>query len=194
MTARPPAARCFTITGFCGSIAKNNTLPGQYFAISTTSGSAALSTAVPSFGNGFDRHALHAGQLVERFNVVESEVIAFADVGDDGHVAAIESQAGAQNSAASRFQHDGIDAGIHQQLSSALRTAAIAGFQAAVVKVNAFGARHADATAGLTDDVSDESRGRCLAVDAGDRRRPECGHFALRRTSSKQSLRRHRAR
>jgi hypothetical protein len=91
------------------------------------------------YGNPF-----YARQLFDSFDVVQAEMIAFAHVGDDGHIATIERQACAENTAASRFQHYGIDRRVGQQLLCALRSAAIAGFQSPAVEKNTLGASHAD--------------------------------------------------
>ena len=42
------------------------------------------------------------------------EVVAFADVGHHGHVAAVEGQAVAEDAAAGRFEHGRFDRRVHQ--------------------------------------------------------------------------------
>ena len=65
-------------------------------------------------------------------------------------------------------KHGRLDARVHQHGRGALRAAAIARVDAALVDVDAVGAGHAHASAGAAEDVGDEPRGGGLAVDAGD--------------------------
>ena len=121
-----------------------------------------------TFGHGFDDRALDASELFERVDIAKAKVIAFADIRDNRDVAAIEPETRAKNPAACRFEHGEIDAGVHQDVLSAGRTAAIASVDASILDVDAIGASHADASARLRDDVGNEPRGGCLAVNAGD--------------------------
>ena len=115
-----------------------------------------------------DDAALHLGQFLRRVDFAQAEVIAVADVGDHGHVAAVEGQALAEDSAAGGFQHGRVDGRVHQHGAGALRPAAIAAVDPAAVDENAVGAGHAHAQARALEDVGDESRGGRLAVHAGD--------------------------
>ena len=58
--------------------------------------------------------SLDAGQLLQRLDVGQAEVVALADVGDDGDVAAVEAEALAEDAAAGRLQHGGLDLGLMQ--------------------------------------------------------------------------------
>ena len=71
-------------------------------------------------------------------------MVAVADVGHHGHVAAVEGQPFAEDAAAGRFEHGRVDAADSSARRGALRAAAIAGVDAAVVDVDAVGAGHAD--------------------------------------------------
>ena len=63
-----------------------------------------------------DNHPLDLGQHFQIVDAAEAQMIAFADIGDDRHVAAVEAQAGSQHAAAGRFQHGHIDERIGQHL------------------------------------------------------------------------------
>ena len=52
---------------------------------------------------------LTAASSLERVDVVQAEVVALADVGDDGDVAAVEAEAFAQDAAARGFEHRRVD-------------------------------------------------------------------------------------
>ena len=116
--------------------------------------------------DGLDDAAFHFGQFFRRVDVGEAEVIAFADVGHDGHVAVVEGQPFAEDAAAGGLEHGHVDARVHQHAAGALRSAAIAGVDAAVVDVRCRRCRSCRRTAGAAKDVGDEARGGRFAVDA----------------------------
>ncbi len=121
-------------------------------------------------GDDLDDGALDARELFDRFDVGDAQMIALGDVGDDGDIAAIEAQPGAEDAAACRFQHGRLDARIGQDGAGADRPAAIAGLRPLAVNVDALGAGHADAALRARQNVGDQPRRRRLAVDAGDGR------------------------
>ncbi len=84
-------------------------------------------------------------------------MIAFADVGHHGHVAAVEGQPLAEDAAAGRLEHGHLDGRVHQHAAGALRAAAIAAVDAAVVDENAVGAGHAHALARAAENVGNEA-------------------------------------
>ncbi len=91
--------------------------------------------------------ALQHGQVFHGADVGQPEVVAFAHVGDHGHVAAIEGQALAQQAAARGLEHGGVHVGMHQYIAGAARAAAVAGIDALALDVDTVGAGHADAQA-----------------------------------------------
>src|SRR5690606_27347485 len=77
-----------------------------------------------------DDHTLHYAQVFDRADVVEAEMVAHADVGHHGDLAAVEAEAFAQDAAACRFEHGGVDHRMHQYVARAARAAAVAGVDA----------------------------------------------------------------
>ena len=116
--------------------------------------------------NDVDDAAFHFGQIFGRVDFAQPQVIAFADVGDHGHVAAVESEAFAEDSAAGGFKHGGIDRRVQQHGGGALRPAAIAPVDPPAVDEDAVGAGHADPQAHPLEDVGDEAGGGGFAVDS----------------------------
>ncbi len=144
---RWPCARCVAMTGWWRSAAKKMILPGQAGAMAATIGSAALSTRVAAWRHVLHDHALEHGQVFDRGDVVQAQVVALADVGDHGHLAAVEAQALAQDAAARGLEHGRIDLGVQQHVARALGAAAVAAVDLAAVDVDAVGVGHADAQA-----------------------------------------------
>ena len=108
------------------------------------------------------------GQLFRRVDVGQPQVVAVADVRHHGHVAVVEAEPLAEDAAAGRLEHGHVDAGVDQHAAGALRAAAIAAVDAAIVDENPVRAGHAHALARAAEDMRDEARGGRLAVDAGD--------------------------
>ena len=98
----------------------------------------------------------------------QPEVIAVADVGDHGDVAAVEGQALAEDAAAGRFQHGRVDGRVHEHGGGAARPAAIAAVDPPAVNENAVGAGHAHPQSHALEQVGDEAGGGRLAVHSGD--------------------------
>jgi len=101
-------------------------------------------------GDAVNDDAFDHGEVLDGADVVESEVVALADVGDDGDVAAVEPESFAEDAAAGGFQDGGIDVGVEQDLAGADGAAAIAAFDALAGDVDAIGVGHADAFSGET--------------------------------------------
>src|SRR5262249_34411132 len=89
-------------------------------------------------------YGLDAREIADFVDAVQPEVVALADVGDDGDVAQVEAQAFAQDAAACGLEHRSVDARVSQHGARALGAAAIAGVDAAILDVDAIGAGHAD--------------------------------------------------
>ncbi|KAG1254208.1 hypothetical protein G6F65_017137 [Rhizopus arrhizus] len=134
-------------------------------------------------GSARGMHVLHDdpldhGQVFHGADVAQPQVVAHADVGDDGHVAAVEGQAFAQDAAARRFEHRSVHVGMHEHAARAARAAAVAGVDAQVVHVDAVGIRHADAVAGRAQQVGGQAHRGGLAV--GARHRQQAGTVLAR--------------
>ena len=71
-------------------------------------------------------HPLEHRQVFQRGDVVQAQVVACAQVGDHGHLAAVKGQALAQQAAAGGLEHGGVHIGVHQHVAGAARAAAVA--------------------------------------------------------------------
>ena len=94
-------------------------------------------------------------------------MVAFADVGHHGHVAVVEGKALAKDSAAGGLENGHIDRRIYENAPRALRAAAIAAVDAAVIHENAVRAGHTHRLTSPAKHVGDEPRRGRLAVHAG---------------------------
>jgi hypothetical protein len=142
-------------------------LPGQLAAMLATIASAAFNTAKPVAATFCTIDAFDDGEVFHGGDVIEAEMIADADIGDDSNVAAIEGDAFAQNAAAGRFKNGGIDVRVLQHIARTARAAAVAGIDAFIFDVHAVGGGHADPILIGTQDMRDQAHGRGLAVGAG---------------------------
>ena len=131
-------------------------------------------------GNVPHHHAFDFGQAFDRTDVVQAQVIADANVGDDRHIALVEGQSFAQDAAARCFKHCGIHIGMQQHIACAARAAAVSGVDAPMFDVDTVGIRHADALAGDFQQVRGQAHGGGLAVGARDSDDRNAGVFALR--------------
>ena len=154
------------ITGSSPRSAKKITLPGQSSAICATSGSLALSTAVPS---------AETASTIVRLTIASLSRVSMSEMPRWSPSPMFVTTATSQRSkpkparkmppravsstAASTFGF--ISTGLRTQ-----RSAAVAGLDATLVDEDAVGARHAHFVAERPHDVSDEPRGRCLAIHA----------------------------
>ena len=86
-------------------------------------------------------------------------MIAFADIGDHCHAAAIETQALAQQATARGLQDRGIDVRMRQHAARAARPTAIAGINALIGDVHPVGGGHADAQAATCQQMRNEADG-----------------------------------
>ncbi len=144
-TARPPAARWRTITGLFGVEGKESHgagATGRHIGDQRIGG---VEHGVARSGNRLDNAPFHLGQFLGRIDVGEAQVVALADIRHDGHVAEVEAEPLAENAAAGSLENGHVDARIDQDAPGALRAAAIAVVDAAIVDENAIGARHSDA-------------------------------------------------
>ena len=96
------------------------------------------------------RHVLHDDalqdrEILDRGDVIETQMITRADIGDDRHLAAVKGQTFAENAAARGFKHCGVDVGMHQDAARAARTAAITAVNLNPVDINTVGQGHAHA-------------------------------------------------
>ena len=91
-------------------------------AIRATSGSSALSTAVPAARHGLDDDALDVRELAERCRCRRAQVVA-GHVGDDGDVVAVVAEALAQDAAARDLEHGGVDGRVLEHHLGRLRAA-----------------------------------------------------------------------
>ena len=82
-----------------------------------------------------------------RMNMVQPKVIAFADVGYDGDLAAIKSQAFAQYTAACGFQHSGLHMRMAEHVTRAFWSAAVAAVDLPPTDINTIGVGHPHAQA-----------------------------------------------
>ena len=113
-------------------------------------------------------HLLHARDVFRRMDVVQAEVVAFADVGHDRHRAFVEAQSFAQHAAARRLQHRRLHMRMREHITRALRAAAVAAVGLAATDIHAIGIGHAHAQAAGREHMCDQPRRGGLAVDAGD--------------------------
>lgn len=118
--------------------------------------------------NGLDDASLDFGELFNRLDIRETQVVAFADVGHDTDIAEVKAETFTKDTSASRFEHSGFDKRVHQNRSAALWATAIAGIDATTSDVDTIGAGHSDFLAGACNDVSDQACGGRLAVDPCD--------------------------
>ena len=98
-----------------------------------------------------DDRPLDQGQLLEGLDVAEAEVVALADVGHDGDVAAVEAEPLAEDAAAGRLQHGRLDRGLSstaRALCGPLQSPVV---DPPAVDVDAVGAGHADRLAGAPE-------------------------------------------
>src|SRR5262249_347472 len=98
-------------------------------------------------------------QLFGGFNVAHAEVVALADVGDHGHVTAVEPQPFAEDAAPGGLQDGRLHPRVLQDGGGTLGPTAIPGLDAPAVDVDAFGAGHADRAQVPADNVGDQAGG-----------------------------------
>ena len=114
-------------------------------------------------------HALQHRQVFDRGDVVQPQVVAAADVGHHGDLAAVKPQAFAQHAATRHFKHGGVHVRVHQHVARAFRAAAVAAVGLAAIDVNAVGVGHAGAQTVRGQQVGNQARGGGFAVGAGHR-------------------------
>ena len=77
---------------------------------------------MPVARHRLDDDGLDVGQLAERVDAAQAEVVA-GDVGHDGHVVAVVAQALAQDAAARDLEHRGVDGRVLEHHLGRLRAA-----------------------------------------------------------------------
>ena len=115
-----------------------------------------------------DDRALHPGEAFGRVDLTEPQVIAGGDVGDDGHVARIETTALAEDAPAGRLQHGCRDRRIGQHAACARRAAAVTAVDLPTAHPDALGAGRAHGGAARRRQVREQPHHRALAVGAGN--------------------------
>ena len=110
-------------------------------------------------------------------------MVAGADIGHHGDLAAVETEPFAQHAAARGLEHGGVDVRVQQHVAGALRTAAVAGIDACPSTYTPSVVGHADAAPGGREQVRDQPHGRGLAVGAATAT-TESGRRRRRRTSA----------
>ena len=111
--------------------------------------------------------ALEYRQFIDRGDVVQAQVVAAANVGDDGDIALVKGQPFAQDAAACRFQHGSVDVGVQQNAAGTFGAAAVTGVDALTVDIDAIGVGHAHPQAAGFQQVGNQAHGGGLAVGAG---------------------------
>ena len=116
-----------------------------------------------------DHQALHLGELVERVDAAEAEVVG-GDVEHGAHVAEAVAEAGADDAAAGGLDDGHVDGGVAQHHGGGLRAGHVALHRDVAVDVDGVGRGLADDVAGHLQDVGEHAGGGGLAVGAGERR------------------------
>ena len=120
-------------------------------------------------GDVLHDHTLEHGQILDRGDVVQPQMVAAADVGDDRHIAMVKRQTFTQHAAAGGLQHRRIHVGVLQHIARALGAAAVAGVDALARDVDAIGIGHAHTQTVLRQQVGDQAHGGGFAVGTGHR-------------------------
>ena len=118
------------------------------------------------------RHVLHDDalehrQVFHRGDEVQPQVVAFANVGDHRHGAAVKPQAFAQDAATRGFEYCCIHLGVQQHIARAFGATAVAAVDLAAVDVHAIGIGHAYPQALGGKEVGNQACRRGLAIGAG---------------------------
>ena len=119
-------------------------------------------------------HVLHDDpfdqrQVFYRVDKAHAQMVAFANVGHHGYLAAVKAQAFAQNAAARGFKHGSIDFRVQQHIARAFGAGAIAVVNLAAVHVHTIGIGHAHPHTGSRKKMRDQACGGGFAIGAGDR-------------------------
>ena len=92
-------------------------------------------------------HALDECNPIRGVDEVHPQMIAYANVRDDGDIALIKGKAFAQDAPTRSFQYCGIDIGMHQYVTGTAWTTAITGIDTALLNIDAVRVCHANAFA-----------------------------------------------
>ena len=119
-------------------------------------------------GDVLHDHALEHGQIFNRRDVVQAQVVTASDIGHHGHITPVKGQPFAQHAAAGGFQHGCIHVGVLQHIARTFGAAAVTGVDALTRDVDTIRVGHAHAQAVLGQQVRDQAHGGGLAIGAGD--------------------------
>ena len=123
---------------------------------------------MPTFGHVHDDHALEHGQVFDRGDVVQAQVVARAQVGHHRRAAAVKAQAFTQDAPTSGLQHGRIHIRVEQHIARTLGARAVAAVDLPPVHVHPIGVGHAHAQAAGRQQVGRQSGGGGLAVGTRD--------------------------
>ena len=147
---------------------KEDHLAGAGFRHASDVGVGGVQHRVAAGRDVLHDHALEHGQVFDGGDVVQPQMVAAADVGDDGDFAAVKAQPFAQHAAPGDFKHRRVHVWVHQHVAGAFRAAAIAAVGLAAIDIHAVGVGHAGAQALRAEQVGDQARRGGFAVGAGD--------------------------
>ena len=132
----------------------------------------------PGARYGLDDHPLDGGQLPQRGDLLQPDVVA-RDVQDDRDIVRAVAESLAQNAAASHLEDGEVDARILEHHACRARATGIRLLDEAAVDVDPVGGRHPHLVAKASDDVGDDAGGRRLAIRAGDGDDRDAGRGSL---------------
>jgi len=117
--------------------AKVGDLPGTEIGHGDTVGIRRVEHGRAMIGHVLHDDALENREVFDRGDVVETEVVARADVGDDGDLTTIERQSLTQNAATRGLQYGRVHVRMGQHAAGALGAAAIAAVDLSAVDIDA---------------------------------------------------------
>ncbi len=123
----------------------------------------------------FGNHTLHLGQLLDGVDAFEAQMVG-SHVGDDAHIAMMETQPGTQHSATGAFEHREVDGRVLEHELSAGRACAVALHQHAVLDIDAIAGGVTHTIAAHLSHMGYEAACGGLAIGArdGDDRNAAC--------------------
>ena len=155
-------------TGVVGIACKVDDLPGALVAHGGHQGVGRIEHRITAGCHVLNDHLLDPGNALHRVDVVQTQMVTGAHVGDHGHRTAVEAQTFTQDAATRALQHGGLHVGVGQHVARALGAAAIAAVGLPRADIHTVGVGHAHTQALRRQHMGDHARGGGLAVDAGD--------------------------